>query len=97
LSNDIALDENKKSISRHIIGSVRSLLCFATFHKFTQHPDLKTFLLNTGEKVLVEASPVDAVWGIAMAENNPEVHNPESWKGENLLGYALMEVRNQLK
>jgi ribA/ribD-fused uncharacterized protein len=46
---------------------------------------------------LVEASPVDAVWGIAMAENNPEVHNPESWKGENLLGYALMEVRNQLK
>jgi ribA/ribD-fused uncharacterized protein len=67
------------------------------FHKFTQHPALKIFLLNTAEKVLVEASPVDAVWGIGMAEDNPEVHHPASWRGENLLGYALMEVRDQLK
>jgi ribA/ribD-fused uncharacterized protein len=67
------------------------------FHKFTQHPALKIFLLNTAEKVLAEASPMDAVWGIGMAEDNPEVHNPVSWRGENLLGYALMEVRDQLK
>lgn len=67
------------------------------FHKFTQHPALKIFLLKTDEKVLVEASPVDAVWGIGMAEDNPEVFNPQSWRGENLLGYALMEVRDQLK
>jgi len=67
------------------------------FHKFTQHPALKIFLLNTAEKVLVEASPMDTVWGIGMAEDNPEVYRPASWRGENLLGYALMEVRDQLK
>jgi ribA/ribD-fused uncharacterized protein len=46
--------------------------------------------------VLVEASPVDKVWGIGMAEDHPEIENPAMWQGLNLLGFALMEVRRQL-
>ena len=65
--------------------------------KFVQNERLKEFLLKTNERVLVEASPVDKIWGIGMAVDNPKIEDPTSWKGENLLGYALMEVRSKLK
>lgn len=65
-------------------------------HKFSQNKELKTFLLNTGNRVLVEASPVDRIWGIGMAQDHLQVKEPTSWKGENLLGFALMEARDRL-
>lgn len=65
--------------------------------KFGQHEPLKDFLLRTGEKVLVEASPVDPIWGIGLAKTDPNIENPHDWKGLNLLGFALMEVRDKLK
>lgn len=61
--------------------------------KFAQHADLKTFLLQTGDRILVEASPFDRIWGIGMAATHPEAERPQNWKGLNLLGFALMEVR----
>jgi hypothetical protein len=64
--------------------------------KFGQHPDLRDFLLSTGEKVLVEASPYDRIWGIGMAATNADVERPSAWRGLNLLGFALMEVRERL-
>ncbi|MEY8758208.1 NADAR family protein [Chryseobacterium tongliaoense] len=67
------------------------------FLKFSQNQDLKDFLLSTGDKILVEASPYDRIWGIGMLESDPKVENPAHWKGENLLGFALMEVRDELK
>ncbi|MTH17087.1 NADAR family protein [Flavobacterium sp. LC2016-01] len=67
------------------------------YHKFSQNPDLKTFLLNTKERILVEASPVDPIWGIGMASDHKDVLNPEKWKGLNLLGFALVEVRDELR
>ncbi|TDW46041.1 hypothetical protein EV144_107235 [Flavobacterium sp. 270] len=66
-------------------------------HKFSQNKDLKEFLINTNERILVEASPVDPIWGIGMASDHKDVNNPEKWKGLNLLGFALMEVRDELK
>ncbi|MHC9088403.1 NADAR family protein [Tenacibaculum sp. IMCC1] len=68
----------------------------ANHAKFSQNKDLKEFLLNTKDRIIVEASPVDSIWGIGMAADNPNVTNPELWKGHNLLGYALMEVRDLL-
>ncbi len=65
--------------------------------KFSQLAPLRDFLLNTGDRVLVEASPVDRIWGIGMAEDHPDVENPERWMGQNLLGFALMAVRQQLR
>jgi ribA/ribD-fused uncharacterized protein len=47
--------------------------------KFSQHPDLRRFLLGTGERVLVEASPVDAVWGSGLAATDPAATDPGRW------------------
>ena len=66
------------------------------FAKLSQNEKLQNFLLSTGEKILVEASPKDTVWGIGLDESSPEAIQPSKWKGENLLGFALMEVRDIL-
>lgn len=66
-------------------------------HKFGQHEVLKEYLLGTGDRVLVEASPRDTIWGIGMGGSNPLATDPEQWRGENLLGFVLMEVRDKLK
>lgn len=65
--------------------------------KFSQNAALGDYLITTGDRVLVEASPVDPVWGIGMAEDHPQVESPGAWPGLNLLGFALMDVRQQLK
>jgi ribA/ribD-fused uncharacterized protein len=65
-------------------------------YKFSQNKSLKDFLLNTKERVIVEASPVDIIWGIGLDMNHPNIENPEFWEGKNLLGFALMEVRDIL-
>ena len=64
-------------------------------YKFMDNEGLKLFLLSTRDKILVEASPYDTIWGIGMKEE-PDCHNIRLWKGENLLGFALMEVRGKL-
>lgn len=66
------------------------------YHKFSQNEELKQFLLHTYQRILVEASPLDPIWGIGMAADEPGVENPNHWKGSNLLGFALMEVRDQI-
>ncbi|WP_433603126.1 NADAR family protein [Nocardia sp. CA-135953] len=64
--------------------------------KFGQHEELRQYLLGTGSRVLVEASPVDRVWGIGLAADDPRAENPAAWRGLNLLGFALMAARAQL-
>ena len=66
-------------------------------HKFNQHPRYAEFLINTGNRILVEASPVDTIWGIGLDQQNESAQKPDEWRGENLLGFALMEVRDFLK
>ncbi|ADB30813.1 conserved hypothetical protein [Kribbella flavida DSM 17836] len=64
--------------------------------KFEQNPVLRDYLLGTGERVLVEASPVDRIWGIGLAADDERAEHPDQWRGLNLLGFALMQVRDQL-
>lgn len=66
-------------------------------HKFAQHADLRAFLLATGERVLVEASPRDRIWGIGLTADDERAHDPAQWRGLNLLGFALMEARERLR
>jgi ribA/ribD-fused uncharacterized protein len=73
-----------------------NLVLQGNLHKFSSHPALKEFLLKTGNLVIAEASPMDTIWGIGLAADDPDAANPLKWKGENLLGYALMEVRDLL-
>jgi len=63
--------------------------------KFGQHADLRGFLVSTRDKILVEASPYDRIWGIGLSEDDPDVHRPSAWRGLNLLGFALMDVRER--
>ncbi|GCB45675.1 hypothetical protein SNL152K_2966 [Streptomyces sp. NL15-2K] len=73
------------------------LVVEGSVHKFAAHDELREFLLNTGDRVLVEASPVDRVWGIGLAADDEAAQDPERWRGPNLLGFALMEARDRLR
>ncbi len=64
--------------------------------KFGQHDDLRAYLRGTGDRVLVEASPQDRVWGIGLGASDPAAADPAQWQGENLLGFALMRAREIL-
>ncbi|MEZ4680734.1 MAG: NADAR family protein [Caldilineaceae bacterium] len=65
--------------------------------KFGQNKALHTYLRNTDDKIFVEASPTDTIWGIGLAETDQRVHDPRQWRGSNLLGFALMQVRAELQ
>ncbi|MBZ3904113.1 NADAR family protein [Streptomyces griseiscabiei] len=67
-----------------------------SFHKFAADADLRAFLLGTGDRVLVEASPLDRVWGIGLAADDERASDPARWRGPNLLGFALMAARDRL-
>lgn len=93
-----------KSIGREIIGFSEQIWLNHRFEivvagniaKFSYHSALRDYLINTGDRVLVEASPVDTIWGIGLATDHPDVENPAKWRGLNLLGFALMQARNAL-
>ena len=64
--------------------------------KFSQNIELRDYLLSTGHKILVEASPYDSIWGIGLSAKDAIVIPQEQWPGKNLLGKCLMEVRQNL-
>ncbi|MFJ1756902.1 NADAR family protein [Kitasatospora sp. NPDC088134] len=64
--------------------------------KFGQDDRLRAYLVGTGNRVLVEASPLDRIWGIGLAADDDRAHAPAQWRGLNLLGFALMEARAKL-
>ena len=68
----------------------------ANYAKFIQNPDLKRTLLDTAGRTLVEASPVDRIWGIGLDKNHPDAKNREKWRGLNLLGEILTKLRDDL-
>ncbi|MBK3779842.1 NADAR family protein [Paraburkholderia aspalathi] len=69
----------------------------ACWLKFTQNPAMRDELLATGERILVEASPDDKIWGILLGEDDPRALDEKQWLGRNLLGYALMDVRRLIR
>lgn len=64
--------------------------------KFTSNPNLRKKLLETKNKILVEASPYDKIWGIGLNESNAKKKLHTEWPGKNLLGKVLMQVRQEL-
>jgi len=66
------------------------------FSKFRQHPELREELIATGDKHIAEASPHDLIWGIGFKADHPDACDPTRWRGRNLLGRILMDVRESL-
>lgn len=73
------------------------IVVLGNYYKFVQNASLKKYLLNTDNKVIVEASPYDNIWGIGLKEGDDGIVEPINWRGKNLLGFALMEVRDIIK
>lgn len=68
----------------------------ANMAKFSQNKSLMDFLLSTGDRILVKASPYDVIYGVGIEEHNPNILDPHKWRGLNLLGFTLMEIRDML-
>lgn len=91
-----------KELGRQVTGyddqmwnaSKYDIVKLGNIHKFNQHKVLLEFLLGTSNRVLVEASPVDKIWGAGIARDSALIDKPGLWPGANLLGFALMEVRD---
>jgi len=93
-----ALGKKIRNFEQNMWDKVKySIVLNGNYFKFAQNEDMRNFLLSTGDKVLVEASPLDTVWGIGLSESNEKSQNPSTWRGQNLLGFALMEVRDDLR
>lgn len=65
--------------------------------KFTQNGNFREMLLATGDRILAEVNPKDAIWGIALSEKDSRIHDKSQWRGLNLLGEALMKVRKAIQ
>jgi ribA/ribD-fused uncharacterized protein len=66
-------------------------------HKFDQNDDLFKILMDTNDKIIVEASPFDDVWGIKMGVDHVDILDQTKWQGKNYLGICLMNARERLK
>ena len=94
----------QKKYGRMIKGFDKSLWdknCLAIVYegnlaKFKQNPELRYEMLNTGNRIFVEASPLDNIWGIGLDEKAEGIDDPSYWLGLNLLGQVLTLVKNQL-
>lgn len=99
-----ASPKDAKAVGRAVRGYSEQVWADARFDlvvagnlaKFRQNPELSAFLSATDRKVLVEASPRDRVWGIGIGASHLDATRPSRWRGTNLLGFALMNVRDQL-
>jgi ribA/ribD-fused uncharacterized protein len=69
------------------------LMTYVNLLKFQQNSELGQNLRDTGDRILVEASPVDNIWGVGLGANDDKILDPANWKGQNLLGQALIQVR----
>ena len=82
----------------NVWNGVRQIIVYeGLMAKFTQNPELKRALLDTGNAVLAEAAVNDKIWGIGLSMSDPKRLDPSEWKGQNLMGYALMLVREKLR
>ena len=78
-------------------GKKDEIMKTAVRAKFIQHPDLRTKLLDTNDRIIGEADPRDKYWGIGTSAGTSKAMKPEQWPGKNVLGKILMEVRSSLR
>lgn len=84
--------------NENIWNGMRQLIVYeGLVAKFSQNEGLKERLLQTGDALLAECAVHDRIWGIGLSMKDEKKFDISQWRGENLLGYALMMVRNKIK
>ena len=79
-------------------NGIRQIVVYeGLYAKFSQNEELKRLLRATGKAVLAECAVKDRIWGIGLSMSDPDRLDRRKWKGQNLLGYALMMVREKLR
>lgn len=77
-------------------NGIRQIVVYeGLLQKFQQNDDLQEQLCGTGNALLAECAVQDRIWGIGLSMHDPNRLDPSQWKGQNLLGYALMQVRDR--
>ncbi|MBO4311404.1 MAG: NADAR family protein [Desulfovibrionaceae bacterium] len=89
-----ALGRQVAGYNEHWWNGVRQIIVYeGLLAKFSQNAELKARLLETGSALLAECAVKDRIWGIGLSMDDPARLDPAKWKGQNLLGYALMMAR----
>ena len=92
-----ALGRQVKNYDEHIWNGIRQIVVYeGLLAKFSQNEDLKDRLKSTGEATLAECAVKDLIWGVGLSMKDPDRFDKTKWKGQNLLGYTLMMVREYL-
>lgn len=76
-------DENKEQI-----------VYYGNLLKFLQNSELKSYLLSTDKKMIIESNPNDIIWACGLNEDNNHILEPFHWRGDNILGEILMIIRD---
>lgn len=91
------LGRKVKNFNDKIWKENRELIAYdGLYAKYKQNNDLYDKILDTEDLEIIEASPTDTIWGIGMSITNPDIINKKLWRGSNILGKNLMNVRSQL-
>lgn len=82
----------------HMWSGIRQIVVYeGLIGKFTQNQEFCGALLATGDAILAECAVKDRIWGIGLSMKDSNRFDPAQWKGQNLLGYTLMMVRDRIK
>lgn len=92
-----ALGRKVSGYNETIWNGIRQIIVYrGLILKFSQNRELRSMLIDTGDSILAECAVKDTVWGIGLSMKNPDRLDMSKWRGKNLLGFALMEVRGWL-
>lgn len=93
-----ALGRKVSNYNDHHWNGVRQIIIYrGLLQKFSQNENLKQKLMDTGDEILAECAVKDQIWGIGRSMHDAKRLDRNTWNGTNLLGYALMQVREQIK
>ena len=92
-----ALGRQVSNYDEHIWNGIRQIVVYeGLLAKFSQNENLKNKLKSTGEAILAECAVKDLIWSVGLSMTDPDRLDKTKWKGQNLLGYTLMMVRERL-
>nr|WP_295090639.1 NADAR family protein [Ruminococcus sp.] len=101
-TDDVSIQKSLGRKAQNYIDNIwagkRQLIAInGLYAKFSQNDNLKKLLLDTGDAYLVECAVNDKIWACGIDLHDESRLNAEKWSGQNILGFALMEVRTSLR